>query len=168
MQATAERRNHAGLDGRRLRLDVGRRGKPVTLSYYQHAAPDTRCMAREIERATGGKFAPGKSGNPGGRPRTVRDVIVLARQHTELAVAALVDVAQNGKSEMARVRAAEALLDRAHGGVVSQLDLRTLVDEDGPVTWSFDLGGARDVVPLRAAADDDTIIGELISEDDAA
>ncbi|MDE2105130.1 MAG: hypothetical protein KGL39_48325 [Patescibacteria group bacterium] len=151
-----------------LRPDVACRGKCVSLWYYRPGAPDTPAVGKEIERTTHGRFAPGTSGNPGGRPKTVKDVVMLARQHTTVAIQTLVDVAQNGRSEIARVRAAEVLLDRAHGGVVSQIDLRALVDEDGDgQPWTFDLSGARDVVPLRPAPDE-TIEGELVSEDDAA
>lgn len=39
----------------------------------------------------------------------------LARQHTNTALKALVDIAQKGESESARVAAANALLDRAYG-----------------------------------------------------
>jgi len=39
----------------------------------------------------------------------------LARQHTNVAFAALVDVAESGKTEGARITAACAILDRAFG-----------------------------------------------------
>jgi len=39
----------------------------------------------------------------------------LAKAHTEAALLTLVDVAKNGRSEAARVSAANALLDRAYG-----------------------------------------------------
>lgn len=39
----------------------------------------------------------------------------LAREHTSVALKALVDIAKKGESESARVAAANALLDRAYG-----------------------------------------------------
>ncbi len=118
-------------------------------------------MASEIERVAGGRFAPGQSGNPGGRPKTVRDVIALSREHTATAIETLIDVAVNGKSEMARVRAAEAILNRAHGVPVLTTDMNALTGDDTPTAWTFDLSGAREVVPLRAA---DEIVGEVVAE----
>ena len=76
-------------------------------------------MARGGARAT--SFKPGKSGNPGGRPKGVTktefaDVKALARQYTEVAVLTLVKVMENPKSPpAARVSAASAILDRGHG-----------------------------------------------------
>jgi hypothetical protein len=61
-------------------------------------------------------FKPGKSGNPGGRPKVVAEVRDLARQHTELAILTLAEIAGDAeKPAAARVSAAEALLDRAWG-----------------------------------------------------
>ena len=61
-------------------------------------------------------FQPGTSGNPGGRPKGLSDVIALAREHTELAITTLVDIAKQTKAApAARVAAASALLDRGWG-----------------------------------------------------
>jgi hypothetical protein len=60
-------------------------------------------------------FSPGQSGNPGGRPKIIAELRDLARQHTEAALATLVEIALNGENESARVTAANALLDRAWG-----------------------------------------------------
>src|SRR5215216_4057905 len=61
------------------------------------------------------KFIPGKSGNPGGRPKVVAEVRDLARQYMPLAIITLADIAQNGRQEAARVSAATALLERGYG-----------------------------------------------------
>jgi hypothetical protein len=47
----------------------------------------------------------------------------LARDHTEEAVAALVDVMRRGTSESARIAAANAVLDRGYGKAAVSLDV---------------------------------------------
>jgi len=66
-------------------------------------------------RRGNGTFAPGCSGNAGGRPKSAETVRDLARSHTELAVSALVAIAEGGQSESAKVAAATAILDRGWG-----------------------------------------------------
>ena len=61
-----------------------------------------------------GAFLPGQSGNPGGRPKAVRDVIEAARQHTPAAVARLAYWMQSDDPR-ASVAACQALLDRGWG-----------------------------------------------------
>lgn len=60
----------------------------------------------------GKPFAPGKSGNPGGRPRD--EVKGLARQHGPEAINKLVEWMRSGNAK-ASVSAATALLDRGWG-----------------------------------------------------
>lgn len=53
---------------------------------------------------------------PGGRPKQNQNLVLLCRQHTELAVAVLVTVAQDfNETGSARVAAARELLDRGWG-----------------------------------------------------
>jgi hypothetical protein len=63
---------------------------------------------------TGKGFVPGRSGNPGGRPKGGVDVQALARQHTPAAIQALVAALASPRE---RVAAAQVLLDRAWGRV---------------------------------------------------
>jgi hypothetical protein len=67
---------------------------------------------RRLGGATGRGFMPGKSGNPGGRPKAALDVQALARQHTEQAVRTLVEALRDPRHKVA---AACALLDRGWG-----------------------------------------------------
>lgn len=61
-------------------------------------------------------FQPGKSGNPGGRPKIADEVRELARAYTKQAVQTLHDVMTDEEQPgPARVSAASALLDRAAG-----------------------------------------------------
>ena len=67
-------------------------------------------------KTRGRPFQPGRSGNPGGRPKVVREGQDLARQHTPDAINALVEVCNTAvRHPSARVAADVALLDRAYG-----------------------------------------------------
>ena len=67
-------------------------------------------------RAETGRFVPGQSGNPSGRPKRDENLAALARMHTEDAIAVLVSIATDPKvNPSARISAANSLLDRGHG-----------------------------------------------------
>lgn len=74
-------------------------------------------------RTAEGKFLPGQSGNPAGRPKDEHRVAELARSYNTEAIETLVDLMRHGKDERVRGTAAQALLDRGWGkamvGVVS-------------------------------------------------
>lgn len=55
------------------------------------------------------------SGNPGGRPAGLKEVVELACSHAPAAIETLAEIARNGRPEMARIAAAGALLDRGYG-----------------------------------------------------
>ena len=67
------------------------------------------------QRNKSGQFAPGQSGNPGGRPRDEHRVADLARGYTSEAIDTLVDLMRHGRDERVRGTAAQALLDRGWG-----------------------------------------------------
>lgn len=61
-------------------------------------------------------FVRGKSGNPGGRPKEVMNVVQLARAATPMAMRTLTSIADSEEAPAAaRVAAANALLDRGWG-----------------------------------------------------
>lgn len=61
-------------------------------------------------------WQPGQSGNPNGRPKASYMIADLAKQHTEEALATLVEIFKDkNASPNARVNAANAILDRAWG-----------------------------------------------------
>lgn len=70
-------------------------------------------------KATSTSFKPGKSGNPGGRPKLPPEIVelrALAREHTKPAVEAIIAVMKNKKAPAgARVTAAAEILDRGWG-----------------------------------------------------
>ena len=66
-------------------------------------------------RLKSGQFAPGQSGNPGGRPKDEHRVAELARSYTLEAIETLVELMRHGKDERVRGTATQALLDRGWG-----------------------------------------------------
>jgi hypothetical protein len=62
-----------------------------------------------------GQFKTGQRGNPGGRPRVLKDIQELAREKSPEAIEMLAKIMQSGKVEAARVAAARELLDRGYG-----------------------------------------------------
>ena len=66
-------------------------------------------------------FQKGRSGNPGGRPKAVKDVEAAAREHTPLAMQTLADICADAAAPAAaRVSAASTLLDRGLGKSVAR------------------------------------------------
>jgi len=70
---------------------------------------------KPLQRSKSGQFAPGQSGNPGGRPKDEHRVGELARSYTLEAIETLVDLMRHGRDERVRGTAAQAILDRGWG-----------------------------------------------------
>src|SRR5215203_7480561 len=60
-------------------------------------------------------FQPGQSGNPGGKPKKLAEIVDLAQSLAPDAIKALHEIAVHGRSEKCRIEAAVALLDRGLG-----------------------------------------------------
>lgn len=69
-------------------------------------------------------FVKGKSGNPGGKEKVLGLVKTLARQQTEPAIRALVEVMTTSEKGSERVSAAEALLNRAWGRPEQEVEVK--------------------------------------------
>lgn len=75
----------------------------------------------------GGKWEPGKSGNPRGVGRSTHLARLAVREHarkfTIEAIDTLREIMASGANENARVRAAEAILDRALGRPTENIEI---------------------------------------------
>ena len=107
----------------------------------------------------------GQSGNPGGRPKALAEVVTLARAETAANIAALVRVRDDRNSPPAAVVAAStALLDRAWGKPTQPL----AGDADqSPIHYCFEWADATpDATPIAlasvAAASEDEARTELV------
>lgn len=87
-------------------------------------------MSKDTPRNDGGRWAKGQSGNPAGRPRQDAQVRELARAHTEKSLETLAHIRDESKNDLARVRAAESLLNRAWGQPTAYVETASsLADE---------------------------------------
>jgi len=75
-------------------------------------------------RVVGRPFEKGKSGNPGGRPREIQEIVDLARTNSVDAVNTLSDIMRDPIApHAARIAAANSILDRAYGKPKETVDL---------------------------------------------
>jgi hypothetical protein len=86
-------------------------------------APENRSH-QVVERLPSGRFAPGVTGNPGGRPQAVRDVAAAARVHTADAISVLAEIMNSQKAPyVARVAAANSLLIQGWGRPTQRVEV---------------------------------------------
>ena len=85
------------------------------LTPFLHQCYNPLMQTIQKARLRSGQFAPGQSGNPGGRPKDEHRVAELARSYTLEAIDTLVELMRDGKDERVRGTAAQALLDRGWG-----------------------------------------------------
>lgn len=77
-------------------------------------------------RDEAGRFKPGMTGNPGGRPK---GIAAIAREHTDKAVSVLVE-GMESDDERVRIAAAKEILDRGYGKApVFTADLTKRLDD---------------------------------------
>jgi hypothetical protein len=86
---------------------------------------------RTAKKAPGKPFAPGKSGNPEGRPKIPEDVKEAFRALTPEAVATLAEIMRNDDNTGNRLRASEIILNRAWGTPAQSVALTD--GEGGPL-----------------------------------
>ena len=98
-----------------MRLIRRRRGSLGGLTTFIHQCYNLLMQTIQRTRLRSGQFAPGQSGNPGGRPKDEHRVAELARSYTLEAIDTLVELMRDGKDERIRGTAAQALLDRGWG-----------------------------------------------------
>ena len=100
------------------------------------------------ERDTRGRFQPGQSGNPLGRPRVILNVRDLAREHTEAAIETLASIMVDSEAPAAaRLSAASEILNRGFGRPVDQRVLLAMSAQiDRPMN-ARDLS-TRDIIDL--------------------
>jgi hypothetical protein len=72
-------------------------------------------------------FQPGQSGNPSGRPKENAELKAAAREHTQAALAVLVEALADEDTKT-RIVAANSLLDRGYGKPTQAI----AGDPDGP------------------------------------
>ena len=80
------------------------------------------------------RWRPGTSGHPGGRQKTIRDVVELARQLMPETIRTLATVMKTSKSDTAKVAAAQVILDRGWGKPMQGIKLAQ-EDRDAPPRW---------------------------------
>lgn len=74
------------------------------------------------------KFPQGNTGNPKGRPKEIKELKALAREHTKLALDVLVEIAGDTTAQHgARVTAASAILDRGYGKPTQHIEANVSV-----------------------------------------
>jgi hypothetical protein len=106
-------------------------------------------------KTRGRPFQPGQSGNPGGRPKVLREVQALAAEHSEAAIAKLVEImTSKDASHSSQIEAAKVLLERAWGKPAQPI-------EHSVPEGSFTRATLRELTRELLATDDDPILPSM-------
>lgn len=98
------------------RPGAGRKRSEKHAASAVDAAPSLNPAATESRTPARGRFRPGESGNPGGRPKAFAEVKAHAAQYTAEAIDALVKIARAPKTPPpVKVAAWREVMDRAIG-----------------------------------------------------
>jgi hypothetical protein len=101
-------------------------------------------------RDQAGRFLPGVTGNPGGRPK---GIAAIARAHTDKAVDVLVN-AMDDEDPRVRVVAAKEILDRGYGKApVFTADLTNKLDDLDDAALDAALSAIGDALRVAGSAD---------------
>ena len=100
-------------------------------------------------------FKPGVSGNPSGGPKKANRAAMLARQHTEESIQALIDALGDEKTEN-RIKAASTLLDRGWGKPQEYIE----VSQDGEQVATME----QNIVNKLLAAMPEDVLQKLADE----
>jgi hypothetical protein len=74
-------------------------------------------------------FQKGQSGNPGGKPKAIVEVMAVAQANSALAISTLAEIARNKKQPAAaRVAASVAILDRGWGRPMQRQEIAVSAD----------------------------------------
>jgi hypothetical protein len=118
-------------------------------------------------RDTTGRFLPGKSGNPGGRPRVVGHIRDLAQCHAEAAIQTLAEIMSVADAPASsRIAASVALLDRGYGRPVDQKAMVLLAHNVNHLRALHELPTDVLLAELTRLQDGGIISGEVLSVDD--
>lgn len=88
-------------------------------------------------RGKGKPFQPGKSGNPGGRPKKINELVDKCRDLTGECADVLTDIMRTAKNKAAdRIKAAEIILGYGWGKPKQQTELTG--KDNGPLLFIWD------------------------------